>query len=155
MMSDFWNARSERERLVLMAGGAVAALALAFQAIYAPLSSWRDAARSEFARAEGFYALVLEAAAAAPAGDAEAATDTRPLRAIVATAAGDAGVELTFVSARPDGAVEANAGPTDPEAFFEWVAALSAEHGAKISYADISRAQDNDGTVRGRVIFSR
>lgn len=142
--------------MILLAGGAIAALALVFQAVYAPLASWRKNAKGDLARAEGLYDLVVEAAAIAPQSDGAPAAigaAERPLRAVVTSTANDAGVDLIFVNARPDGAVEANAGPTDPERLFNWIGALSAEHGATISFADVSRTQDGDGTVRGRLIF--
>ncbi|MBI1392534.1 MAG: hypothetical protein GC152_07315 [Alphaproteobacteria bacterium] len=156
-MNEFWRERTERERLILMVGGAIAGVALLLQAIYVPLANWRQASQASLGDAESVYQLVVQAAATADLG-APAATSAeaaQPLRGAVTAYAQTQGVSLVFVNVRPDGAVEATAGPTPPEALFGWIRDLTEKEGASVIYADIARSAEGDGSVRGRLILQR
>lgn len=154
MIAEFWRVRTAREQVILIVGGGVLVLALLFQLIVAPLAGWRRSALASVVEAEGLYEIVSRAAVRA-ANTPDAGEDgERPLRGIVTASAQAAGVSLVFVNVRPDGSVEAAAGPTAPAAVFAWVSDMTQAHGASVIYADITRTAEAEGAVRGRLIFA-
>ena len=154
-MTEFWDSRSPREKLLIRIAAVLAAVFLVLQGVLAPIGGWRQAKEAELVRAEGLYEIVAEATAFATTGSSGGAGSSTPVRNAVTTTAAQLGVELVFVNARPDGAVEANAAPSDPQALFDWIGALSREHGVQIIYADLARDPADRRKVRGRLILSR
>ena len=153
-MKAFWEGLSARERLLFQVAGGLAAALLFSLVILRPFNEWQAAQRKALQRAEGLYEIVVEAAAFSGNKSIEDA-GTGPIRNAVTATASSLGVELVFVNVRPDGAVEANAAPSQPSRLFQWLDILSRDHGFEITYADLVRDQSDQSLVRGRLILAR
>ena len=154
-MNAFLERLSERERLFVSVGGAVVALVALLQFAAFPLLRWRADMAERRTNAETLYLLVAEAGAAR--GGAASATlspkAATPVRNAIADSAKAERVELSYLNARPDGAVEANAAAAS-DALYRWLGALSRDYGVVVIAADIARDQ-NDGGLRARLTLSR
>lgn len=151
-MKSWWAGRTERERLVMAAGGIfVSALAL-FQLTLAPLLAWKNDARTGARAAEENYRMVaLAASATGPVISPSAA----PVRNVINETAAALQIDLTFVNVRPDGAVDLQAGPAPPDRLFQFFSKLEREHGVKVQTADIARASDNPDQVMVQAALAR
>jgi type II secretory pathway component PulM len=154
-MTAFLQRLSRRERLFVIGGGAVVALIALLQFAFFPLMRWRGDMAERRANAETLYLLVSEAGAAR-GGAAAAASSPKaaiPVRNAIADAAKAEKVELSYLNARPDGAVEANASGA-PDAVYRWLGALGRDYGVVVVAADIARDQ-KDGGLRAQLTLSR
>ncbi|NWG71580.1 MAG: type II secretion system protein M [Parvularculaceae bacterium] len=151
-MTPWWSKRSERERLLISAGGAVIAVLGAAQFAVAPLVAWRRGTEARAAAAEERYQLVARSAALATPVQA---TSAEPVRNVLNATAAALGVELTFVNALADGSVDIQAGPVAPDRLFELLSRLEREHGVKVTSADVSRASEDADLVRVQASLGR
>ncbi|MFN3960122.1 MAG: type II secretion system protein GspM [Parvularculaceae bacterium] len=152
-MRAFWDRLSPRERLFVIAGGAVIALLLLFQLIVAPAVGWRRAMADKRAGAEDLYRLVASASANAGGAALNSGADLNaPIINVITDSAAAAGVEISFRNARPDGGVDATVA-ADPEKLFEWLRSLESRYGVSVAAADIAR--EKDGGVRAQLTLAR
>ncbi len=152
-MKAFWDRLAPRERLFVIAGGAIAGLLVLLQLIIAPAVGWREAMKTKRAGAEDLYRLVAGASASAGAGAANANADlATPIINVVTDTASANGIEISFRNARPDGGVDA-AIAADPEKLFEWLRQLEASYGVTVTAADIAR--EKSGGVRAQLTLAR
>lgn len=122
----WWRARSERERRLLLAAGALALLVLAWFALIRPLANARAsaetrlrAAATELARARADAASLKQAAGVAVANPAPA-----PLAGFLIQSAGEQGfTNLAATGDRPERAT-VNIPQVRPAAFFGWIGQL-------------------------------
>jgi type II secretory pathway component PulM len=151
-MTAWWSARTERERLLLASAALIVSVALLAQ-VMAMLLQWRAEAAHRMSAAETGYRLVTQAAMqtrrAAPADQSS------PPRAALTQAAGAAGVPLSFVNARPDGAVDAHAGPVAPERLYGMLSELAGRYDIHVTSADVARAGDDTNQIRAQLSLSR
>jgi type II secretory pathway component PulM len=151
-MRAYWDRLSERERLFVSIGGALAALLLVAQLLVAPAAGWRAAMTNRREKAESLYRVVAEASAAAGVASAPVGADaSAPVMHVVTESAADR-VEIVFRNARPDGGVDANV-TADPEKLFEWLTLLETRYGVAVVAADIAR--EPAGGVRAQLTFAR
>ncbi len=154
-MVAFWQGLSGREQLLIMIGGALAAVFIALQLILSPALSWREDQRRDMASARGLYELVAEAAPLGAAASAGAATNAGPARTIVSQTAGAAGVSIVFINARGDRAVDVNIASVSPDALFQWLAFLQSEYNIVVDTADIARETGNPQAIRAQISMSQ
>lgn len=152
-MKAFWDRLAPRERLFVIAGGAVVGLLILLQLIIAPAVGWRDAMKSKRAGAEDLYRLVANASASAGGAAANANADlATPIINVVTDTAGANGIEISFRNARPDGGVDATIA-ADPEKLFAWLRLLETSYGVMVVTADIAR--EKSGGVRAQLTLAR
>lgn len=152
-MKAFWERLAPRERLFVIAGGAVAGALVLLQLIVAPAIGWREAMKSKRAGAEDLYKLVATASASAGGAAATAGADlSTPIINVVTDTAGANGIEISFRNARPDGGVDATVA-ADPEKLFEWLRTLESNYGVSVAAADIAR--EKNGGVRAQLTLAR
>lgn len=152
-MKAFWDKLAPRERLFVMAGGAVAGLFILLQLIIAPALSWREAMKTRRSGAEDLYRLVASASASAGGVAATAGADlTTPIINVVTDTAGANNVEISFRNARPDGGVDAIVA-ADPEKLFAWLRTLESAYGVTVAAADVAR--EKGGGVRAQMTLAR
>lgn len=154
-MNNFWQNLSDRERMLVMVGGALALVLIVTQLIIAPINGWRADQRQRLEEAESLYRLVAEAA---PRAGAKAASDAdleTPLRSAISQSSSAAGVPLVYVNARGDNAVDANAASVDPALLFDWLQLLNRQYGVVVASADISRESGNPRVVRAQLSLER
>jgi type II secretory pathway component PulM len=154
-MNAFLERLTPRERIFVIGGAAFVAALIAAQLIIGPLLAWRSNAAERRAGAEDLYRLVAEAGAlgggaASASISAKAAT---PVRNAIADSAAAEKISLTYVNARPDGAVEANA-TASSEALYRWLGALDRDYGVMVVAADIARESSGAG-LRAQLTLSR
>ncbi len=152
-MRAFWEKLAPRERVFVMAGGAIAALLIVVQLIVAPAIGWRQSMAAKRVGAEDLYGLVASASANVGGVATSAAADlaTPIINAVTDTAAAG-GVEISFRNARPDGGVDATVA-ADPEKLFEWLRTLEGRFGVTVAAADIAR--EKGGGVRAQLTLVR
>lgn len=152
-MKAFWERLSPRERVFVMAGGAIVGLLVLLQLIIAPAIGWREAMKAKRAGAEDLYRLVANASANAGGAAASAGADlSTPIINVVTDTAASGGVEISFRNARPDGGVDATIA-ADPEKLFDWLRTLESRYGVTVAAADIAR--EKDGRVRAQLTLAR
>lgn len=152
-MKAFWEKLAPRERLFVIAGGAIAGALILLQLIIAPAVGWREAMKSKRAGAEDLYRMAATASAAAGATPASAGADlTTPIINAVTDTAAANGVEISFRNARPDGGVDATVA-ADPEKLFDWLRTLESRFGVTVAAADIAR--EKGGGVRAQLTLAR
>lgn len=152
-MKAFWEKLAPRERLFVLAGGAIAGALILLQLIIAPALGWREAMKSKRAGAEDLYRLVASASASAGGVATTAGADlSTPIINVVTDSASAGGVEISFRNARPDGGVDATVA-ADPEKLFEWLRTLETSYGVAVTAADIAR--EKGGGVRAQLTLAR
>ncbi|MAW81208.1 MAG: hypothetical protein CMI63_13295 [Parvularcula sp.] len=146
----WWTDLSQRERLMILIAGALAAVLFVSLAIVRPFADLRsDAARKAAAARDG-YELTAAAAAVAGVSDTTAPQDGAPLRQAVLQSARAAGIEVVRIGAESDGQLEIQAAPVNGDVFFEWLAQVQGNYGARVAFADIARGED--GMVTPQVL---
>lgn len=152
-MKAFWEKLAPRERLFVMAGGAIAALLILVQIIIAPAVGWRRSMAEKRSGAEDLYRLVSSASVNAGGAALSAGADlTTPIINVVTDTAAAGGIEISFRNARPDGGVDATIA-ADAEKLFDWLRMLESRYGVSVAAADIAR--DKDGGVRAQLTLIR
>lgn len=152
-MKAFWDRLAPRERLFVIAGGAVAGALLLLQLVIAPAIGWREAMKAKRAGAEDLYKIVAAASASAGGAAANAGADlSTPIINVVTDTASANGVEISFRNARPDGGVDATVA-ADPEKLFDWLRTLESNYGVSVAAADIAR--EKSGGVRAQLTLAR
>ncbi|MEM8772948.1 MAG: type II secretion system protein GspM [Pseudomonadota bacterium] len=154
-MGDFWQNLSDRERLIVVVGGVLAGLLAGFQLIISPIFDWRADQHRARQEAEGLYRLVAEAAPRATRNTETNVNTNTPARNAVSQTASAAGVNLIYVNARDDGAVDANAASVEPAMLYEWLLVLEKEYGILVRTADISRETGDPSKVRVQISLAR
>lgn len=151
---DWWSQRSERERALLAALGAAALLFAVVFLVWRPIIGFRANAAAQAEAGENTYRLIARAArlGAKSASPAEAATS---VRAALTEAAGGLAVELSFVNARDDGAVDAQIAAAPPEKVFLLLSMLERRYGVKVSAIDVARVTDGATEVRAQMTLAR
>jgi type II secretory pathway component PulM len=149
----FWDKLSPRERVFVIAGGAVVALLILVQLIIAPAAGWRRAMAEKRDGAEDLYRLVASASANAGGAAQNSGADlASPIINAVTDTATAGGIEISFRNARPDGGVDATIA-ADPEKLFEWLRTLEERYGISVAAADIAR--EKGGGVRAQLTLVR
>ena len=153
-MKAFWARLSDREKLFVGVGGAVAAFVIAFFLVLKPLSSWRADEAARRTGGEELYRLVAEASASAGVVAAQAGVDLEtPVLNAVTQTTGEYAIIVNYRNARADGAVEANVAAPAAK-IFDWLRALEARYGVSVAAADISRA-NSEGEVQAQITLVR
>lgn len=143
-MKAFWERLSEREKLLVGAGGAIVAVLVLLQLIIAPALGWRAGMSEKRARAEDLYRLVSEASANAGVVAAAAGVDLdTPILNVLTQTTAQFGIQVNYRNAREDGGVEANVA-AEPAKLFEWLRALEQQYGVSVAAADIARSASGE-----------
>ncbi len=154
-MAAFWQNLSDRERLLIAVGGALAGLFIVLQFVIAPILDWRDDQRQRLNEAKALYEIVAEAAPRGRAMAAGAGANATPVRNAVTQSANAAGVSIVYVNVRADGVVDANVASAPPGALYDWIQLVRNDYGVTIETADIARETGNPEVVRAQLSFSR
>lgn len=153
-MMKWWNDLSERERLLIGAAGALAAILVVSLLVIRPLAEWRSDAASRAARAQDSFELVAAAAATAGTRTEQAANAQTPLRQAVTGSAAASDIELVRIGAEVNGQIEVQPALMDGDRLFQWLGVLERDYGVSVTFADIARAEQ--GGVNAQVlVFER
>lgn len=153
-MKAWWSGLSAREQGLVAIAVALGALLLLTQLVIRPVITWRSATAKRAEQAENGYRLVAQAAAvAAPAG-MEASAEILARSALTETAR-RMSVNLNFVNEHPDGSIEFQAGPVDPERALELFAALERDFAVRAIAVDMARTPEAPQQVRLQATLSR
>lgn len=156
-MSRAWQRLGARDRAVLIGGGALVALLLAWSFVWYPLARSRDALAASTAQAEADLAWMRGVApelSALRAGGAATGLDRagRSLLALADGTAREAGLGGALVRIEPAGAGRVNLWfervPFD--ALAGWLESLSRQYGVAVDELQVERALDT-GTVDARI----
>lgn len=153
-MRAWWAGLSNREQVLIAVAGALGALLLLTQIVIRPVANWRSDATRRVEQAENGYRLVAQAAAVA-APDSAAAGEATPARNALTETARRMSVNLNFVNEHPDGSIEFQAGPVEPERAFALFSTLERDFGVRVVAADIARAAETPQHVRVQATLSR
>lgn len=142
-MKDFWKRLSDREKLFVGVGGAIAAVVIMLQLVLSPILGWRESQALERQRAEDLYRLVSQASVAGEAGGGEGADISTPILNALTQTTGEFSITVNYRNARGDGAVETNVtAPADK--IFDWLRALNVRFGVTVAMADIARSASGE-----------
>lgn len=119
----WWQARSPRERGLLLVMAALAAFVLGWLAVVRPLSDQLDAAKSRHAAAAVALAEARARVAAAPGS---AAAPALPIDSLIARTAGQAGFTAARIAAQGPARATVAIDAARPQALFAWIARLEA-----------------------------
>lgn len=155
-MKTFWQERSPRERLFLMAGAVLLAGVLLVQFVLVPAIDYRDDARRSYERASAMLADIR-----AGAGEAMALRQARAerpdggdssIRAVAGGTARRIGIAMTRLQPDGDGGLNVWFDDVDSELLYRWILEIRREHGVGIAMATIRKNADRP-TVRAQVLL--
>lgn len=141
-----WDGRTLREQRMLAVMAVLLLAAAAWLGVVRPLSSWRDDAARDRARAEAELVEIRQSLARSPAApQASPSADAQGLEPVLRQAAEAAGLEIT-TGMDVSGRLGFNAPHADSAAVFGWLAALKATHG--LEPASLSVVENADATLQ-------
>ena len=143
--------RTPRERLLLGAMAAVAALALVYLGIWQPLQNARNGYEAAIARQDALTARI--AALGSDAAPAPVISDPRPPAVIVSEAAASAALAIRRLEPAED-RVRVVLEDADFGAVLVWLDALDRDTGLKVAEIDITRRPE-PGTVSTTLMLRR
>lgn len=153
-MNDWWKARDERERLILIVGGLVALTLGMFQFAWLPSQEYR--ARAERAHAAALADLAaVQQQARDSVGDTAIATSNQPIQSVITRMADGYGLNLSrLVPAGSEGMnVFIDAG--SPLLIYAWLAELERVHGIRVGATSAVRRNSDNQTVNANLYLSR
>jgi general secretion pathway protein M len=123
-----WQARTPRERWLLGAMFALAALVLAWFLVVRPLGDMLSAAKERHGHAVAALAEARsQAAAIAALEQGKPGRLAQPIETALAAAASEAGFQLSSIQPEGPGRVSFALGAARPQALFGWIAMLEAQ----------------------------
>lgn len=154
-MKEWFLSRTPRERLILVAGGAVAVVIIAWQLVWSPLSSGVERLGSTVDAQTRLLIDAQNAASIAPR-DAGRPRTEQSLYVIADRTARAHSVVDAFTQTTQDGAtgltVQFRAAPFD--ALIGWLVTLESEHAVSVESATFNATQQ-PGLVSGQVVLRR
>lgn len=149
---DWWRSRTIREQRLLLVGGALAVLTLAWLLVLRPLADMHSDARERHNRAVLALAEARgQAAAIRAAGEAAPAGLTGPLDAMLAQAASEAGFTVSRLDRQGDRQASLAMESVRPQAFFGWLRQL--EQGSGLAVDRMTATPNSDRTLAVQVTF--
>lgn len=144
-MSDWWQQRDPRERVMLTVMCVAIAAFLLWYGAFVPLRHARDAAQArhvsavaELARVQAELAQLSELRDRLPAARVDAGT----LQNAVLASAAQAGLQIGNERSDDSGALEIDSDGATPAQVFGWLDALHAQHGLSPASLSVARNQD-------------
>jgi len=153
-MKAWWDAREEREKLILLVGGVIAVLVVVFQYAWLPAKSYRERAERDHASALADLAAVRRAEASTLAATA-APTSAQPLQSVITRTAEGFGLTISrLVPAGEDGMnVFLDAAP--PLLVYAWLGELDRNHGVRVGGTSTVRKNSDNQTVSANIFLLR
>jgi type II secretory pathway component PulM len=148
-MSAWWDARTAREKVLLLGAAALAAVIVYWQLLFTPLHQAAEDAQRRHAVAVADLRAVEAARAALDAAPAQAPRISS-VRAELRSAA-DAGLVLSRMQPEANGAVTVWFEPAPAPVLFGWIAQLSRERGVSVSRIAVEQA--GEGRVQAQATF--
>lgn len=158
-MTQLWQNLTTRERVLMVAGGAVVLLVLAYFSFVRPLDAYRQQSRDVLMRAQAAHARILGGAMEIKSLDVDkgvaeqldAGADS--IRVIAARTARDAGVTISRLQPGQDGNrltiwIEAVVAPK----LYGWLAVMADDHGIAPAKVMVQKS-GTDGQVRVQLEF--
>jgi general secretion pathway protein M len=148
-----WLARTARERWLLGAMFALAALVLAWFLVLRPLGDALSAARERHGHAvEALAEARAQATAIAELERRRPGDSGRQVETAVAAAASEAGFQLSALQSEGPGRVSLAIGAARPQALFGWIAGLEAQ-GYVVER--LSASSNPDRTLSAQILLRR
>ena len=154
-MKAWWEALQPRERLILGAGGIVAALIVIWGFVWQPLTGGRAQLRTAVAEKEQLLSEVSRAAAIDVTG-AMPAAGGQSLFVLIDQTAQAAGLGGALTRARPDGpnTIDVTFSSASFDALVGWLITLNQNSGIYVDGASINTARQ-EGLVSGQLRLRR
>ena len=154
-MRTWWESLEPRERIILGAGGVIAALILAWQFAWQPLTGGREQLRTEIAAKE----RLLSDVALAGTVDVTAGTPVaggQSLFVLIDQTAQAAGLGSSLTRARPDGpnAIDVTFSSAPFDNLLSWLITLNQNSGVYVDGASINSGRQQ-GLVSGQLRLRR
>lgn len=157
-MTGWWNARTEREQMLLGAMSAACILFFLYFALFVPASAYKNDAEAVLERALATYADVAAAAAQlenlSQTNGERIARDDRPVRVLASARARELGLSVIRIQPMENDSVSFWLTDASATALFEWLTSLQTDHGITVGRADIQRAPDNV-VVQAQVVLRK
>lgn len=150
----WYDARSERERILLLAGTATLVIALFLVLVWVPLMAARGNARADMAAHDRAIAVLAAAGPALAAGPAQAGA---PLETALTDSAARAGLDITRLEPAGDGSGSSAEITLDSAAFDDlilWIDMLGRDYAIRVQEISMERLPA-PGTVSARIRFGR
>lgn len=144
-MTQWWETREPRERLLLSIAGGLTLLVLGYLLVIRPLSSAGQDADRALNSAQADRSIVERGIAVLSSSDATsagAAPDVDDFRSMVTRSAREAGLSLSRVQRGGDGTIQLRFDDTEPPLLFAWLATIENQPGGEIVAASISARND-------------
>lgn len=144
-MTNWWETREPRERLLLSVAGVLTFLVLGYLLVIQPLSNARQQASQALASAQTDRAIVdrgISVLANTDTTSSGAAPDVDDFRTMVTRSAREAGLSLSRVQRGSDGTIQLRFDDAEPPRLFAWLATIESQPGGEIVAASISARND-------------
>ena len=154
-MSAWWDSLQPRERMILGAGGVIAALILIWQFAWQPLTGGREQLRTEIAAKERLLSDVARAGTADASGATPVAAG-QSMFVLIDQTAQAAGLGSSLTRARPDGpnAIDVTFSSAPFDNLLSWLITLNQSSGVYVDGASINSARQQ-GLVSGQLRLQR
>tara|TARA_R110000868_G_scaffold2384_9_gene17774 strand:+ start:9828 stop:10325 length:498 start_codon:yes stop_codon:yes gene_type:complete len=146
LMARQWQARTDREQILLAVMAALVALVLAWLLAVRPLVDFHQRARSDYAASVGLY-RDIEAGIARydtlRAGGPADASASQSLRSIVGSMALRHGISIARLVPSDEGELAVNIDRAEARAVMAWLIELEERHGVQVVSSTLDRLGDD------------
>ncbi len=154
----WWLDLTDRERIIIRAGGVIVAFCLFYLVIWSPAANWRDVSRAEAQSAARSFSVVQAAAEKNPkiTGRDQRRIDLKtPARSAVLNSSSRAGFKLNTINEQSNGDISVSASQAKPDAVLAWISQLQRQYGMSVIKADMAREQSDRDLVRVQLTVGR
>ncbi len=153
-MKAWWNARDERERLILLIGGVMAAVIVLYQYVWLPAEAYRERAERDHASALVDLAAVRRAEASSVA-DTASPTSAQPLQSVITRTAEGFGLTISRLVPAGDEGMNVFFDSVPPLLVYAWLGELERNHGVRVGGTSTLRKNSDNETVSANIFLTR
>ena len=153
MLAEFWKARDDRERKLLLLAAALFGTVLSWQFVYLPSSDFRRRTEARAQAAQSDLAVVASLVGRRQSGSGGDRSGT-PVQSVVTDTANVYGLSIGRIEPSPDGSLTLWFDKVSPSLLYAWLLDLEQSHGVRVGKASLRLNQDGE-TVSANIFVER
>ena len=153
-MNAWWNARDERERLILLVGGLMAAAIILYQYVWLPAEAYRERAERDHASALIDLAAIRRAEASSLA-DTGSTASAQPLQSVITRTAEGFGLTISRLVPAGEEGMNVFFDSAPPLLVYAWLGELERNNGVRVGGTSTLRKNSDNQTVSANIFLTR